>query len=97
MVSIIGHNVLSDTRPSRPPNESAQAYHEFIVRGILSSTDHTKTDYSKSRKIRFFLPWREGRKKRGCIRLGLNVDSSFISGGGFGGGPVPRILPINGW
>ena len=27
------------------------------------STDNTKTDYSKTRRTRFFLPWREGLKR----------------------------------
>ena len=35
MVSIIGHNVLSDTSSSRPPNKSAQVKHEFLVWTIL--------------------------------------------------------------
>ena len=49
-VSIIGHNVLSDTESSRPPNESAHGQHECIVRAILSRLQHNQRGPAKGLK-----------------------------------------------
>ena len=32
----------------------------------IYSTDNSKSDYSKTRRIRFFLPWQEGLKRAFC-------------------------------
>ena len=42
--------LLSDTRSSRPLDESAQTWHEFVY-----NMDNSKSDYSKTRRI-FLLP-----------------------------------------
>ena len=48
---IIGHRIFSTVE--RISSRSAQ----------ICSTGNTKTDYIKTRRIRFFLPWREGLKR----------------------------------
>ena len=49
-VSIIGHNVLSATESSRPPNESAHVYHEFVVwtilRQIIAKLEESASSFS---------------------------------------------------
>ena len=45
-----------------------------ISSSTYCSTDNSKSDYSKTKRIRFFLPWQEGLKCEFCI-IGLLTDT----------------------
>ena len=51
IIGIISHSIFSTAE--RISSSLAQ----------ICSTDNSKSDYSKTRRIRFFLPWREGLRQ----------------------------------
>ena len=54
--------LLSATMCYRPLNLLNRRTNQLrLVR--ICSMDNTKTDYNKTKRIRFFLPWREGLKR----------------------------------